>query len=112
LIKQEKFSVGISGQGRLMPRFVQLLKAEYPAVIIYDRNEERDSPPSNAPIPRHPEVSDVDAVFSLSSAIETATIRSFKGHKFFNYAADPEQIKPAALGLLVKQMVHSVGELL
>jgi len=104
--------VGISGQGRLMPRFVQLLKTECPAVIIYDRNEERNSPPSNAPIPRHPKVSDVDVVFSLSGNKETATIRSFKGHKFFNYAADLEQTKQVAMVILIKQMVHSVRELL
>lgn len=106
-----KFSLGISGPGKLKPRFVQLLKSEYPAVIIYDRDEERNSPPSNAPIPSHPKVSDVDAVFSRSSAVETATIRSFKGHRFFNYSAAPEQIEPTALYLIIKRMVQSVREL-
>jgi hypothetical protein len=107
-----KFSLGLSGQGNLRPRFVQFLKSEYPAVIVYDRDEERNSPPSNAPIPSHPKVSDVDAVFSRSGTVETATIRSFKGHRFFNYSADPEQIEPTALYLLIKQMVQSVRELL
>ena len=107
----QKFSLGISGQGNLKPRFVQFLKSECPTVIIYDRDEERNSRPSNAPIPRHPKVSDVDAVFSLSGAVETATISSCRGHKFFNYAADPEQIESTRRHLLIKQMVHVAREL-
>lgn len=106
-----KFSLGLSGQGKLKPRFLQFLKSEYPAVIIYDRDEERNSPPSNAPIPSHPKVSDVDVVFSRSGAVETVFIRSFNGHKYFNYSADPEQIEPTALYLIIKQMVQSVREL-
>lgn len=106
-----KFSLGISGQGKLKPRFVQFLKSEYPAVIIYDRDEERNSPLSNAPIPSHPKVSDVDAVFSHSGTVEAVNISSCRGHKFFNYSADQEQIEPTALYLLIKQMVQSVREL-
>ncbi len=112
MIKPEKFSVGVSGKGRLILHFVQILKTKFPTVIIYDRNKERDSPPSTAPIPRHPQVSDLDAVFSLSGAMETVTIRCGREHRFFNYPADPEQIDPVAQHLLLNRMVGSVRELL
>ncbi len=104
--------MGISGQGQLLPHFVRTLKAGFPAVTIYDRNEERDRPPSNAPIPRHPQVSDLDAVFSLSGTMETVTIRCGRKHRFFNYPASPEQTESLAQRLLLNQMVHSVRELL
>jgi hypothetical protein len=107
-----KFSLAVSGNGRLMPRFVQALNQRYRHVIIYDRNEEANRPPSTARIPPHPKVADVDAIFGLSGSRETITLRSRNGHRFFNYDSDPKRIDEAATEFLFRQIVASVETLL
>jgi hypothetical protein len=107
-----KFSVAVSGQGRLMEPLVRLLKQQHRGVVIYDRNEEARRPPSNARIPPHPKVADVDVFFSLQGAKETATVRSGKGHRFFNYVSDPKQAKKHELDLLLKHMLLAITQLL
>lgn len=107
-----KFSLAVSGNGRLMPRFVQALKLRYPQITIYDRNEEANRPPSNAPIPSHPKVADIEVVFTRSGARETATIRNRKEHRFFNYVSDPKAGDDQGLNMLLKQMVQAVEALL
>jgi hypothetical protein len=107
-----KFSLAVSGKGRLMPRFVHALKLRYWQITIYDRNEEANRPPSTARIPPHPKVADIDAIFSLSGTRETITLRSRIGHRFFNYDSDPSRINEAATELLFRQIVASVETLL
>ncbi len=107
-----KFSLAVSGDGRLMPQFVQALKLRYHQITIYDRNEEANRPPSTALIPSHPEVADVDAEFGLEGDRETIFLRSQKGHYFFNYDSDPKRIKDAAMELLFRQIIIAVGKLL
>jgi len=111
-MNQQKFSLAISGDGRLILRFSQAVGARYPGVRIYDRNEEASGPPSTAPIPSHPKVADVEAIFILSGPKETATIRSGKGHRYFNYLSDRKMARQANLDLLLKQMVQAVHDLL
>ncbi len=107
-----KFSLAVSGNGRLMPRFIQVVKLQYRHITIYDRNEEANRPPSSAPIPSHPQVADVDAVFGLKGDWETITLRSQRGHHFFNYDSDPGRIDEAAMELLFRQIVAAVEKLL
>ena len=107
----EKFSLAVSGNGRLIPRFVESLKRKYRSVIIYDRNEEASRPHSPHPLPRRPKVADVDAVFVSFGAGETVTIRSIKGHRFFTYEANFEQAGQTKLQLLLKRLVQAVEDL-
>lgn len=95
-----------------MHHFVKAVKLKYPRVTIYDRNEEARRPPSPHPIPPHPKVADVDAVFILSGSKEAITIRSPRGHRFFSYHADLEKIDPVPLALLLDSMVLALEELI
>lgn len=110
--KPHKFSLAVSGRGNLMPSFVAAVKQRYPGVTVYDRNEEASRPPSNAAIPRHPEVADIDVVFIEHDAFESATIRSPRNHRFFNY--DPSQYgnDPTRSSLLMNRMLQTVWDLL
>jgi hypothetical protein len=103
-----KFSLAISGNGRLMPQFVQALNLRYPNVTIYDRNEEANRPPATARIPSHPKVADVDVVFGLKGNWETIFLSSQKGHQFFNYDSGPGKIDQAAIKFLFRQIVVAV----
>ena len=111
-MNQQKFSLAVSGEGRLMTRFVRAVKVEFRNVNIYDRNEEARRPPSTAPIPSHPKVADVDVIFTLSGSTETATIRSRFNHRFFNYESGPLPADDAGLEFLLKRMVQAVWALL
>ena len=95
-----------------MARFVDGVKLRYRGVTIYDRNEEANRSPSSALIPSHPKVADIDAVFTLSGARETATIRNRQGHRFFNYVSDPKAGDFRELDLVLKRMVHSLEDML
>jgi len=106
-----KFSLAISGHGRLMPRFVRDLKLRFRHITIYDRNEEKNSPPSTVSIPAHPKVADVDAEFALKGNWETIFISSLKGNYFFNYNSDPKSINESAMNLLFRRILTSVEEL-
>jgi len=106
-----KFSLAISGNGRLMPRFVRALKLRFRHITIYDRNEEANRPPSTALIPSHPEVADVDAVFGLEGNWETIFLSSQRGHHFFNYDSDPKKIDEAAMEFLFRRIVAAVEKL-
>jgi hypothetical protein len=106
-----KFSLAISGNENLMHHFVKAVKLKYPRVIIYDRNEEARRPPSPLPIPPHPKVADVDAVFILSGSKEAINIRSPRGHRFFSYHADLKKIDPVPLALLLDSLVLALEEL-
>ena len=107
-----KFSLAISGKGRMMVPFVQALKLRYRLVTIYDRNEEASRPPSSAPIPSHPKVADIDAIFALSGAMETAMIRNRRQHRFFNYVSDPKARDYRGIDRVMKRMLQAVEELL
>ena len=95
-----------------MAQFVDGVKLKYRGVTIYDRNEEANRPPSSALIPSHPKVADIEAVFALSGARETATMRNRKGHRFFNYVSDPKAGDYRELDLVLKRMVHALEEML
>lgn len=106
----ENFSLAVSGNGLFLERFVPLLKVRFPAIIIYDRNEEASRPPSNEAFPAHPEVADIDALFLLSGGKETATIRNRREHRYFNYV--PEQDQSSRHDFLLNQMVRAVEQLI
>ena len=107
-----KFSLAVSGNGRLIPRFVEAVKLEYRGVRIYDRNEEANRPPSPHPIPSHPKVADIDAVFVRSGPRESLTLRSRHGHRYFNCVSDPAQANESSLAFLLKRIVRAVQELI
>lgn len=95
-----------------MTEFVTAARRRYPDMVFYDRNEEARRAPSSAPVPRHPEVADVDAVFSAIGGRETVTIRSCFGHRFFNHDRDSTSASSTHRALLLKRMVDAVGDLL
>jgi hypothetical protein len=111
-MKPAKYSVAVAGNGLLLDRFVLEIKRRFPAMIIYDRNEEAKRPPSNAPIPSHPEVSDVDAVFMLSGSVETVRIQCQTQHRFFNYDSRLISAGGTGLEIMLKRMVQTVEEML
>jgi hypothetical protein len=107
-----KFSLAVSGNGRLIPRFVEAVKLEYRGIRIYNRNEEANRPPSSHPIPSHPEVADIDAVFILAGAGESITLRSRQEHRYFNCVSDPALAHERSLAFLLKRIVLAVQELI
>ena len=106
-----KFSLAVSGDGRLIPVFMEAVKREYRGVKFYDRNEEAARPPSPLRIPPHPNVADVDAVFVRSGERESLTLRNRVVHRYFNYVYDPGSTDQAGLHRLMKQILAAVGEL-
>ena len=94
-----------------MPRFVRMLKQRYRHITIYDRNEEKNSPPSTVAIPAHPKVVDVEADFGLKGNRETIFLSSLKGHYFYNYDSDPQSMDEAAIAYLFRQIVASAEKL-
>lgn len=111
-VSQQKFSLAVSGNGVLIPQFVERLKQSYPRVTLYDRNEEAARPPSNHPIPRHPKPADIDVVFVRKDRGESATVRSYATHRYFNYRVDPGKDRQDGMDLILKQMVQAVSEML
>jgi len=109
IVSQQKFSLAVSGNGLLLPQFVELLKCKYPQVVIYDRNEEANQAPSNHLIPAHPKVADIDVVFVRNATRESVTVRNRERHKYFNYVVEPAQV---GLELILKQMVEAVDNIL
>jgi len=107
-----KFSLAVSGEGRLIPAFIEAVKQDYPGVTLYDRNEEAARPPSPLRIPPHPNVADVDAVFVLSGERETLNLRNRVAHRYFNYNSNPGQTNPAELKRLMKLILAALGELI
>jgi hypothetical protein len=107
-----KFSLAVSGEGRLIPTFIEAVKLEYPGVTLYDRNEEAARPPSPLRVPPHPNVADIDAVFVLSGERETLTLRNRKIHRYFNYVYDPGSVNQADFNRLMKRILATVGELI
>ena len=108
----KKFSLAVSGNGRLISPFVEAVKLEYPDVTLYDRNKEAARPPSPLRVPSHPNVADIDAVFVLSGEQETLTLRNRLTHRYFNYISDPEKANPAELNRLMKRILAALGELI
>lgn len=111
-VNQQKFSLAVAGDSVLIPRFKELIRQRFSRVTIYDRNEEASRPPSNHPIPSHPEVADIDVTFSRNGSKETATIRNLHLHRFYNYVIESAEDRQPAHDLILKQMVESVEELI
>jgi hypothetical protein len=111
-VNQQKFSLSVAGESVLIPRFVELLKQRFPRITIYNRNEEASRPPSNHPIPSHPEVADIDVTFSRQGSKETATIRNLHLHRFYNYFIESAEDRQPSHDLILKQMVEEVEEMI
>jgi hypothetical protein len=107
----KKFSLAVSGEGRLISPFIEAVKLEYPGVTFYDRNEEAARPPSPLRVPSHPNVADIDAVFVLSGERESLTLRNRMTHRYFNYTSDPKLAKPADMERLMKRILATIREL-
>lgn len=107
-----KISLAIWGEGRLKPRFVDAVGRHYRGIAIYDREEEKNRPPSDAPIPAHPEVADIDAVFVSSGRLETLTIKSIAGHRCFNYEPEFVLAGQTRRDILLRQVLQGIQDLL
>ena len=109
---RQKFSIGISGSGYLMDVFQQAARLRFPAMKVYDRNEEARREASDVPIPRHPKVADVDVLFQQQGSLESVTIRSAHRHRYFNY--DPSDLAndTTRRSLLLNQMTQTLCDML
>lgn len=105
------FSLAVAGDGQMFDPLVERLKERFPDIIIYDRNEEASRPPSDDPFPAIPQVAYVDVLFLQRHAKETATIRCFHRHRFFNYDIKDNTPGSASSDFLLKQMVEAVSDL-
>lgn len=75
---------------------MELLKATFPRVVVYDREEEAARDDSRAVRPRHPEVADIEAIFGRRPGAEVLTLRGRRGHRYLNCTAT---LPDAAAGL-------------
>jgi hypothetical protein len=108
----DQFSLAVSGDGHLLPHFVERLKMRFPLVVIYDRNEEASRPDSDSDVPDHPKVADVDVLFLLTQGKETATVRNFNGHRLFNYLSGEGVENQQGMGMILTQIVQTVIQLI
>jgi len=106
------FSVGVAGNGKMLHPFVEKLKKRFPQVIVYNRNEEAVRAEPVSGVPSIPSVSDFDALFTKTGAKETANIRSFHRHRFFNYDLDDNPHGSPGAESLLSHMIEAVGMML